>query len=574
MRKTGFCSYSLHISAQSLFTHQYHFLISKSKQGCNFEIQIPIFALLAITKMEENDSMREEIARLAAEIATLREEKQQLLDNSLLMGEMLDNFNGCIWYIDTNYRLGGFNQVFANEMQEVYGYIPVKGSAIFGPLVWDGPEVLFWKKWYDQVFHTSQALTFTLPFKTLKGKEMHECQLFPAFTNEGKIKGIFGYKKDITPKWRAEEENRLVQAQFSHAQQIARMGTWIAFPQEDSMWLSKEMQQMIELDPPYVSTLKMKLSEYQNTFVHPDSNHIFSEGLLSLKNNIDNIGYEDKYEYILHSAKGNQRIIFVKRKVIAKGKVEGLSQDITEFRTIERENVQLTADLMQKVSAAEQFTYIVSHNLRSPVARLLGLTTILDTKDAQLSTHNIFVIDNIQKVASQLDTVITDLNAILALKKETDEQMTTIPLRILLDDITEFLRNDIDASAIKIHLQIAEDVTLHAIPSYAHSIFTNFLTNAIKYKSPDRKPEVHITTTTTHSFLCVSVTDNGIGMDMQKVKSRLFSPFSRFHTRQKTDGKGLGLFLVKSQLEIMGGKIEVESTPNVGTTFRVFFRIP
>ncbi len=288
--------------------------------------------------------------------------------------------------------------------------------------------------------------------------------------------------------------------------------------------------------------------------------------------NLENIGYEDKYEYILSSAKGNERIVHVKRKVVAKGVVEGISQDITEFRTIEREHAQLTSDLMQKVKDSDQFTYIVSHNLRSPVARILGLASIFQTENPDIENNN-FVIENIQKAANQLDTVIKDLNELLSLKNDHQQDFSQINLLSLLLEVKEFLRSDIEKSYASIHLEVPTDFEITAIPSYIHSIFTNLFTNAIKYKHPDRNPIIHVKTEKQHPYYILSVTDNGKGMDMEKIKSRLFSPFSRFDSSAKIEGKGLGLFLVKSQIENMGGEIEVVSNLEEGTTFSVFLQV-
>jgi signal transduction histidine kinase len=182
-------------------------------------------------------------------------------------------------------------------------------------------------------------------------------------------------------------------------------------------------------------------------------------------------------------------------------------------------------------------------------------------------------VQTIQKVAVQLDTVIKDLNSILSLKKDIQEDLALISLAELLENVKEFVRSDIEKSGAIIQIDVSRTPEILAISSYAHSIFTNFLTNAIKYKHPNREPIIKITSIVTDKYIRIDITDNGIGMDIEKVKSRLFSPFSRFHASTKIEGKGLGLFLVKSQIEAIGGKIEVHSETEIGTTFFIYFPI-
>ncbi len=111
---------------------------------------------------------------------------------------------------------------------------------------------------------------------------------------------------------------------------------------------------------------------------------------------------------------------------------------------------------------------------------------------------------------------------------------------------------------------------LNLIHSYLDSILLNLLTNAIKYKSPERKPIVRARTTFEDDQLKLYFSDNGLGIDLERYGDRIFGLYQRFH--EHADSKGLGLYIVNSQVRAMGGTIEVESEVNKGTTFIITFK--
>jgi signal transduction histidine kinase len=111
---------------------------------------------------------------------------------------------------------------------------------------------------------------------------------------------------------------------------------------------------------------------------------------------------------------------------------------------------------------------------------------------------------------------------------------------------------------------------VYAVLPYVESIINNLLTNAIKYRHPDRHPIIQISTTIDNEYVCLKVKDNGLGVDLSKYRNDIFNLYKRFHLH--VDGKGLGLYLVKTQVTALGGKIDIESEPEKGTTFLVYFK--
>jgi signal transduction histidine kinase len=100
------------------------------------------------------------------------------------------------------------------------------------------------------------------------------------------------------------------------------------------------------------------------------------------------------------------------------------------------------------------------------------------------------------------------------------------------------------------------------------SIMLNLVTNAIKYRSPERLPVVIINAHTNYKGIVITIEDNGLGIDLERYRNKLFGMNKTFHGNE--DARGLGLYITKNQVESMGGRIEVESKLNVGTKFSVY----
>ena len=123
---------------------------------------------------------------------------------------------------------------------------------------------------------------------------------------------------------------------------------------------------------------------------------------------------------------------------------------------------------------------------------------------------------------------------------------------------------------VHIFSDFTEAPTVKFTSIHLNSIMLNLISNAIKYRSPDRDPEIHIRTYSKGKLTYLEVKDNGLGIDLERHKDKLFGLFQRFHDH--ADSKGLGLFIINSIVVENGGKIEVKSEINKGTTFTVSFK--
>lgn len=228
------------------------------------------------------------------------------------------------------------------------------------------------------------------------------------------------------------------------------------------------------------------------------------------------------------------------------------------------EVVKTNIELVKQNNQLEQFGFIIAHNLRGPVARILGLSNLI-TKQYD-PVRDAEIIHQLHGSAEELDMIIYDLNGILDIKKGIHTAYSQIDLAERLEKVKSILVDKINESAtvIKQDLQVK---SIYAMPAYVESILYNLLSNAIKYRHYERVPVIEIKTYQEKDTMILSVQDNGIGIDLQKSKNKVFSLYQRFHYH--VEGKGLGLFLVKTQVEALSGTIEISSQVNEGTTFKI-----
>ena len=116
---------------------------------------------------------------------------------------------------------------------------------------------------------------------------------------------------------------------------------------------------------------------------------------------------------------------------------------------------------------------------------------------------------------------------------------------------------------------VEKDIEVSCIPAYLDSIILNLVSNAVKYKSPNRTLLITINAVKSNEGVLLSISDNGMGIDLDKYRDKIFGMYKTFHNRK--DAKGFGLYLVKNQIEAMGGSITVQSEVDKGTTFNVYF---
>ncbi len=245
-----------------------------------------------------------------------------------------------------------------------------------------------------------------------------------------------------------------------------------------------------------------------------------------------------------------------------------VAQNITKTKQAVEEKNSLIQELTAKNVDLNQFTYIISHNLRSPVANLLGLINLMEIGN-YIQSEGLSYFKHFSQTVKKLDDTILDLNQILSIRRHRDEISQVVDLNTELDRVLDSLSSDFSEIASWVQRDFAV-TQFFSVSTYIQSMVFNLVSNAIKYRHPDRLPEIQVTSGRTAEHLWIAIEDNGLGLDTTLVQDKLFRLYMRFHPH--IEGKGMGLYLIKTQAEVLGGGVEFSSELGQGTRFYIYFK--
>jgi len=243
-------------------------------------------------------------------------------------------------------------------------------------------------------------------------------------------------------------------------------------------------------------------------------------------------------------------------------------ENITAVKLAEQEREKVTYDLIQRNKNIEQFSYIVSHNLRAPLANILGYVELLKLESSSSEILN-ELMDGMSIAANKLDDVIKDLNIILQVRTQTFETRETVNFQEIVREITLSIDKVIKTQNAVIKTDFKSVENILSVKSYLYSIFYNLIYNSIKYQKPGINVHIDLKSQQTSNGVRLIFKDNGSGIDLEKNREKLFGLYKRFHSN--IEGKGIGLYMVKNQVETLGGKIQVSSEVDKGTEFIIDF---
>jgi PAS domain S-box-containing protein len=313
---------------------------------------------------------------------------------------------------------------------------------------------------------------------------------------------------------------------------------------------------------------------YWDSLIHPDDKERIEK---TNKEFIASGASSNSVTYRVKTSEGNWRWLLSFRKISQRDKdgiptsITGMHLDIDAIKQKELELQEITKELLKKNSELEKFAYITSHNLRAPVVNLRSLTEMLQEGELPKELEK-ELNGKIRQSVTQLDNTLNDLVDIVSGKSGVDAVKVNLHFHTEMNEIISSIEKQVTDSEAIIESDFSEVDTVHFPKRYLSSILINLFTNAIKYRSPDRRLIIHLKSQLNKDFTVLTFTDNGSGINMDKFRNKVFGLYQRFHSN--TDGKGLGLYIIKSQIEAMDGKIEVESIENEGTTFRLYFHNP
>jgi PAS domain S-box-containing protein len=242
----------------------------------------------------------------------------------------------------------------------------------------------------------------------------------------------------------------------------------------------------------------------------------------------------------------------------------GTNTDVSEVENKNKELLKINADL-------DNFIYTASHDLKAPVANIEGLLhSMVETISEENKSNEEFstILGLIEKSISRFKATILDLTEVSKAQKLPGEDIEEIPCAEIINNVQLTIPDQIKQANAEINIDVSECGSIKFSRKNLQSIVYNLISNAIKYRDPERPLKINVWTKKENNYIVLTVQDNGLGIS-ETNKPKLFTMFKRFHDH--VEGTGIGLYIVKRIIDNAGGKIEVESQLKEGSTFKIYF---
>lgn len=387
-----------------------------------------------------------------------------------------------------------------------------------------------------------------------KYRRWFEVNLFPVEDEHANINHVVLCAEDITDRKLAEEKLKELENNFKSIFTQVAVGVIISTLKDEVIQANKRFYDLIEYT-------KEEFEEIQHIGVtHPEDKEKtlqFTEDLIS--------GKTDYYSHEKRYVTKTGRIVWVYFTATVVKNLQGkpkhiisVAQDITLRKTAEQE-------LLYKKSELDTFVYRASHDLRGPVASLMGLYNIVKVEFAH-DKNAIAYFEHYNSSVMRLHTVLQNLIDLTKIK-ESETKLTQVDINELIGSCMNTMKNLPDYHRIHFDIAVDFDFKVFVDSKRFKTIIKNLVENSIIYATPESNAFVKIHVSYQENVLKIEVSDNGRGID-PRIQSKVFNMF--FRGTEKSKGSGLGLYIVKNAVEKLNGSIQLTSKLNEGTKFSVY----
>ena len=448
--------------------------------------------------------------------------------------------------------------------KNMYGYTPEEFLAdptIWGRLIHPDSANLR-QQIYERYSKGETVLTQYKIIHKDKGLRWAESKIIPTLDDKGTLVRIDGVTRDITDRKQAELS--LIQSEANLRSVFENTDLYIVLLDGNLKVISYNSNAFHQSVRVFGKELAVGASAF---YYFPEERWPVVGGIIQKVKGGATVDYETIYDV----AEGGKEWFDVRWVGIFNKENEHLGiiltlKNITEKKNADLEREKMTGDLLKRNQDLEQFTYIVSHNLRAPVANIIGLSDLLGCYD-HADEECVTTITSLSTAVSNLDKVILDLNTILQSGAAVNEMRETVWLPQLVEQISAEIKLIVDKNHAAITCDFGEVSELVTIKTYLYSIFQNLIVNGIKYRRSKVDPQITIKACRRDNKIQICFSDNGKVIDLEKFGPHLFGLYKRFDF--SVEGKGMGLFMVKMQVEALSGTISVRSQPGKGSEFTV-----
>jgi len=415
----------------------------------------------------------------------------------------------------------------------------------------------------DDAMQSHELITGEYQIRTSKGQLKWVKIRVSSDYDGNQCRVLYGTIEDVTEKINLVHKLAEHQEQFHQAFEWAPIGMALVSLQGEWLRVNKMLCQILDR-----SEQELLAKTFQE-ITYPDDLELDMEQMHDLlEGKISSYHMEKRYLY------KNGAVIWASLHVTLVRNQDGsplyfISQikDISEQKAMELERINTLEVITRQNERLLNFAHIVSHNLRSHAGNIQMLADIIPKESDPMEREE--MINMIGINAANLQETLMHLNEVVNVHGHRQFNVKSLNLSKEIYRTIATLSESFKQAEANIVVQQEGEIEINYDPAYMESILLNLLTNSIKYRNPDRALELTIRITEYQHQIILEIQDNGLGMDLSLHGHKLFGMYKTFHGNE--DARGVGLFLVKNQVEAMGGKISAESTPGVGTTFKIEF---
>lgn len=477
----------------------------------------------------------------------LRYEKEINTQNSKL-SSILENTSDNAWSVNLNFSLLTFNSAFQSSFKNSYGHQLFVGACL-EELV---PEEdwIIWKSLYKRSFAGEKFNT-----EWVSENQIFELSFHP-IVESGQVTGCTVVARNIT--YRSIFERKLLNSE--------NMLTAIINNSDDMIWMVDRDLRLIK----YNQKIECFISNFLETQLEPGMYIIFEKQPEAYKQY-----WLELYQRALQREKISeewqvQDYIFEIsiNPIVEANTVKYLGvymKNITERKQVENTILEQNEELSKVNKELDSFVYKASHDLRAPLVSMLGLINI--TRLEQDESKKLSYLEMQEKSIRKLDKYIKD---IIDYSRNSRQGIIaeSIDVDKMVDEIIEQNKFTSEAERLQVKKKIEVPSGFKTDPRRLEVVLNNLISNAIRYSDPSKSSiDISIELYPEKEGVKIIVNDNGIGIGKEH-HSKVFDMFYRATTSRP--GSGLGLYIVRESIHKLGGSVEIESKPGVGTRFILY----
>ena len=385
------------------------------------------------------------------------------------------------------------------------------------------------------------------------------------------IRGVVSNFRDVTGRHQGKQAVAEYSKRLELATQSANIGIWDWHIPENRLMWDTRASNILGLNSAYSAFYKESISEVIETWleiIHADDKDRVRRKMEEALQSADSLAIEYR---VVRPDNHEERYVKIYAKILCEDKpvrMTGAIRDTTEIKTTEQQ-LRHHIDALQKTNAElDQFVYSTSHNLRSPLASILGLVSILQEETDHLEQKQY-----LQLVEASIHRLDSTISSIIDYSRNTRVEVAAEPINFhkMVAEIIDSLYFLLHAVNVRVTTRLPDDTISFATDAHRLKvIISNLLSNSIKYFNPQAvQPWVDISVSATEEGVSILIEDNGIGIP-GAMQDRIFDMF--FRASEQSSGSGLGLYIVKETVEKLGGTISMTSQVGKGSAFTV--RLP